>query len=64
MNLFRPRVWSAINIGLLKWSCILIGMIAGAYLADFTKRYVWLIALTAILLAVKPAVSYLRSGRA
>lgn len=61
MTLFRAKVWSVIDIGLLKWSCILIGMIAGAYLADFTKRYVWFFALAALLLAIKPTVSYLRS---
>lgn len=61
MTLFRAKVWSVIDIGLLKWCCILIGMIAGAYLADFTKRYVWFFALAALLLAIKPTVSYLRS---
>ena len=62
MKLFKSKVWSPIDIGLLKWCCILIGMIAGAYLADFTKRCVWFFALAALLLAIKPAVSYLRSS--
>jgi hypothetical protein len=50
------------DIGLLKWCCILIGMIAGAHLADFTRRHAWSIALTALLLGIKPTVSYFRSG--
>ncbi len=36
-------------------------MIAGAYLPDFTKRHVWLIVLAALLLGIKPTVSYFRS---
>ena len=61
MKLFRAKVWSVPDIGLLKWCCILVGMIAGAYLADFTRRHVWFIALAALLLGIKPAVSYFRS---
>jgi putative Mn2+ efflux pump MntP len=60
MKLFRSKIWSVVDIGLLKWCCILIGMIAGAYLTDFTKRYVWFIALAALLLGIKPTVSYFR----
>jgi hypothetical protein len=59
MKLFRTKVWSVLDIGLLKWSCVLIGMIVGSYLAAFTKRHVWPLAITAILLAIKPATSYL-----
>jgi hypothetical protein len=62
MKLFRSRVWSVTDIGLLKWCCILIGMIAGAHLADFTRRHAWSIALTALLLGIKPTVSSFRSG--
>jgi ABC-type uncharacterized transport system permease subunit len=43
---------------MLKWCCILIGMMAGAYLAGFVTRYVWGFALAAVLLAVGPAVRY------
>ena len=61
MRLFKAKVWSVIDIGLLKWCCILIGMIAGAYLADFTKRYVWVIALAVLLTGIKPTISYFRN---
>jgi hypothetical protein len=58
MRLFRTKVWSVLDIGLLKWSCILIGMIAGSYLAAFTKRHVRLFVIAFILLVIKPAISY------
>jgi hypothetical protein len=61
MKIFKARVWSVVDIGLLKWCCILIGMIVGAYLADLTKRYVWVIAIAAFLAGIKPTVSYFRT---
>jgi hypothetical protein len=61
MKLLRTKVWSVLDIGLLKWSCILIGMIVGSYLSAFTKRHVRLFIIAAILLAIKPATSYFRS---
>ena len=64
MNLFRARVWSAVDIGLLKWCCVLFGMIVGAYCAEFTKSHVVGIALVAVLLAIKPTVNYFRASKA
>jgi len=61
MKLFRTKVWPWFDIALLKWSSILFGMIAGAYLADFTKRYLLCIAAAAVLLAIRPALSYFRN---
>ena len=58
MHLFRTKVWRWLDIGLVKWSSILVGMIAGAYLSEFVKRHVWVCALAALLLAVRPAVRY------
>lgn len=63
MKLFRTKVWSVVDIGLLKWCCVLIGLIAGAYLAGFTKRYVWLFVVAAVLLGIKPAISYFRDDK-
>lgn len=62
MKLFRAKVWSVVDIGLLKWCCILMGMIVGAYLADFTKRYVWIIGVAALLTGIKPTISYFRNN--
>jgi hypothetical protein len=58
MQLFRAKVWSVVDIGCLKWSCILFGMIAGGFLADLVKRHIWLFAAAAVLLALKPTISY------
>ena len=58
MKLFKTKLWSVVDIGSLKLCCILLGMIAGAYLPDFVKRYVWLLAAAAILAAIKPTLNY------
>ncbi len=58
MKLFKDKKYSVIDIGLIKWSCILIGMVLGAYLADFVLGYIWLFILVALLLAIKPIISY------
>jgi len=58
MKLLRTKIWSWWDIGLLKWSCILFGMVVGAYLKDFVLQYVWIILLVAVLLAIRPAIAY------
>jgi hypothetical protein len=61
MGLLRTKTWCWLDIGLLKWSCILFGMVAGAYFAGFVLRYVWVFLACAWLLAIKPAFSYFRN---
>ena len=64
MNLFRTKIWRWQEIAMLKWCCILIGMIAGAHLSGFVVRYVWGFVLAALFLAIGPAVRYFgRGGR-
>ena len=58
MRLFRTKVWSPLAIGSLKWCCLLLGMIAGAYLSEFTKSHVWFFAAAVVLLAIKPMIAY------
>jgi hypothetical protein len=58
MKLLRTMVWSRVDSGCLKWSCLLLGMIGGTLLADVTRRHVWLLAAAAVLLAVRPALHY------
>jgi len=58
MNLFRTKAWGWQDIALPKWCCILIGMVAGAFLAPFVRQHVWLFSLAALLLAIRPAVRY------
>ena len=63
MRLIKSKVWSPADIGCLKWSCLLCGMIAGAYLPEFTRRHVWWFATAAALLGVKPVISYFGDGK-
>lgn len=60
MKLLRTKTWWWCDIALLKWSCILFGMVAGAYFADFVMRNVWVFLVVAWLLAIKPAICYFR----
>lgn len=60
MKLFRTTVWPWYDIGSLKWCCLLLGMIAGAYFAEFVKSYAGIIAVAALLLAVRPFMTYFR----
>ena len=62
MKLLRSKVWSPLDIGCLKWSCIFFGMIVGAYFSEFTKQYIWLFAVAVILLAIKPLVAYFKNN--
>jgi hypothetical protein len=64
MTLFRSKVWSPVDIASLKWSCILVGMIVGAYLSALVKDYVWFFLSAAILLGIKPTVSYFGTNEA
>jgi hypothetical protein len=64
MALFRSKVWSPVDIASLKWSCIFFGMIVGAYLSAFVKDYVWAFVIAAMLLGIKPAVSYFGADKA
>ncbi len=60
MNLFRDKKYSVLDIGLIKWSCILFGMVVGAYFSGFILRYVWLFIIVAVILAIKPVVTYFK----
>lgn len=58
MKLFKTKLWPVVDIGCLKFCCILLGMIAGSYFPEFVKQYVWLLAAAAILAAIKPMLNY------
>jgi len=62
MKWFRPKVWGPLELACLKWSSILFGMIVGAYVPAFTRRYVWAIVVAMILLAIKPVIAWFRNG--
>ena len=63
MKLFRSKIWSPFDIACLKWCCILIGMIAGAYLAEFTKQHVLVFAIASGLLAIRPMICCFGNGK-
>ncbi|MFO7709006.1 MAG: hypothetical protein R6V84_12600 [Desulfobacterales bacterium] len=63
MKWFRTKAWKPLDLACLKWSSILFGMIIGAYLSDFTKRFVWLFAAAVIALAVRPLLAWFRDER-
>ena len=58
MKIWKTTVWSPFDIACLKWSCVVFGMIVGAFAADFTRRHVWVFAIVMLLLAIKPAIVY------
>ena len=60
MKLLRAKIWNWWDVSLLKWSCLLFGMVVGAYFADIVKGYVWWFVIGAIFLAVRPAITYFR----
>lgn len=63
MKPFRARVWPVPGLGLVKWCCLLVGLIAGACLADSTRRHVRVIAMVAVLPGIKPAIPYFRNHK-
>ena len=50
----RIKILNIWDIGCIKWASILFGVIIGAYIADFTKQYLWIIVALAIVLIIKP----------
>jgi len=60
MELLKPKAWAVADLACLKWSAILFGMIAGAYLSEFVLRNVRFFVIGCIVLAIKPAVAFFR----
>ncbi len=58
MGFLKTMVWAWQDIWLLKWCAFVFGMIAGAYLSEFIKQNIWIFAMAAILLTVRPAIKY------
>jgi len=58
VKLLRTKVWPWFDILSLKWCAFLFGMIAGAYLPYFFRKYTWVILGLAIILAIKPSITY------
>jgi hypothetical protein len=60
MKLLRTKIWSWWDIGILKLSMLLFGMILGAYFHNFVMQYVWVIIIAAVLLAIRPTITYFK----
>ncbi len=58
MRLLRTKVWSWLDIALLKWCCLLLGAVIGAWLAGPVRSHAGLLLLAAVLLGIRPAVHY------
>ena len=58
MKLFRTKVWSWVDIWVLKWCAFLFGSIVGAYRSDVVKEYVWIILFVAVALAIRAGIKY------
>jgi len=58
MKLFRTVVWKPIDVALLKWCCLLFGMLFGSFVPTFIKRHGLLFTIIAAVLAIKPAITY------
>jgi hypothetical protein len=58
MKLLKTKTWNWRDIALLKWSALLLGMALGAYFHKIVTQYSWVIIISALLLALRPAASY------
>jgi hypothetical protein len=58
MKLLRTKIWRWSEIALLKWSALFVGLVVGAYFHEYVNRYSWAIIISALLLALRPAISY------
>jgi len=58
MKLLKTQIWSWRDIWILKWCAFMFGIIAGAYLSDFVKQYLWIFVIAAVILTIRPAVKY------
>ena len=58
MRLFRTKVWSWVDIWVLKWCAFLFGMIVGAYRSDMVRQYVWIFLVIAVGLGIRASIKY------
>ena len=63
MKLFKKKAWRPIDIVLLKWSMLLLGMVLGALAADFVRRNIWVFLAVGLLLVIRPIFVYLRPDK-
>jgi hypothetical protein len=60
MKIWKSKVWPPLDVVLLKWTCVFVGAIVGAFIPTFVRDHLWLFVIAAVLLAIRPTVSYFR----
>lgn len=63
MKFWKAKVWAPIDIVCLKWSTFLVGVVVGAWLQEWANPYRWWLLLVAVVLAIKPTLSYYRDDK-
>lgn len=63
MKLFKKKAWRPIDIVLLKWSMLLLGMVVGALAADFVRQNIWVFLAVGLGLLIRPIFVYLRPDK-
>jgi len=61
MVVFVSKRWRPLDLGILKGSSFLVGAIVGAYASDWIREHLIVLALAAVLLAIRPAIAYFRA---
>ncbi len=54
----RVKKLDLFDIGMIKWTTLLVGLVVGAYLTDYIKPYWWVFILVAMVLAIRPMYRY------
>ena len=54
----RAKRLTWLDIGLIKWSSIVFGLIIGCLFPDFFKRYLWVMIILCIGLGVRPGYRF------
>lgn len=59
MRLFKKIEWPIFDLTVFKITVFTIGLMAGAFLSDFVKRYLWVFAVIAVLGYARSVYFYL-----
>lgn len=60
MGLFKNKVWSWLDIGLLKVGMLLLGAVIGALLSSIVLENMWMLIAIGLLCLIKPTVTYFK----
>jgi len=60
MPLLKKKLWSVLDIGLLKIGMLLIGVVIGALFATQVRANMWMLIALALIALIKPTFSYFK----